>query len=266
MSYPDRPEASTAPVLCWREGAVVHIRFNRPQRLNAIDLETAQAFHAACRLVADDGLARVVVLGGEGRAFLAGGDVAAMRADPPKAADLIPEVHAALQTLVALPLPVIAQLHGAVAGAGLGVMMACDLAIAAQGTRFSIGFTTLGASADSGTTFGLPRMVGLRRAMQIAMLAEPFDADTALAMGLVNAVVPADEIEARTQAWALRLAAAAPMAMARLKALLRSSLDHNYTDQLHAEALAFADCAATQDFAEGVNAFLDKRPAQFKGL
>jgi 2-(1,2-epoxy-1,2-dihydrophenyl)acetyl-CoA isomerase len=268
MSYPNQPSADerAAPVLAWRDGAVAHLRFNRPQALNAIDLALAAAFRAACAAIAADAQVRVVVVAGEGRAFLAGGDVAAMRESPVAVArELIEGMHGGLEILHALDAPVIASLHGAVAGAGIGVALACDLAIAAEDTRFSIAYPLIGASADCATTWGLPRAVGLRNALRIALLAEPFDAAQALRWGLVNEVVPAPELQPRTEAWAQRLAQGAPLALARLKHLLRSSGERSLAEQLRAEAEGFAACAASADFAEGAAAFIEKRPPTFVG-
>ena len=268
MSYPSPPAADerNTPVLAWREGGVAQLRFNRPQALNAIDVPMARAFRAACEAVAADAQARVLVVSGEGRGFMAGGDVAAMQASPVAVSgELIACMHAGLEILARLDAPVIAGLHGAVAGAGIGVAVACDLAIAAEGTRFSIGYPGIGASADCATTWGLPRVVGLRNALRIALVAESFDAAQALRWGLVNEVVPASQLPAHTAAWAQRIAQGAPLALGRLKHLLRSSAERTLPEQLAAEAEAFAACAATEDFAEGTRAFLEKRAPRFVG-
>ena len=268
MSYPDLPsdDERSGSVLAWRDGAVAQLRFNRPHALNAIDVPMASAFHAACAAIAADPHARVVVLSGEGRAFMAGGDLAAMQKSPVETAQaLIAGMHGGLEILAKLDAPVIASLHGAVAGGGLGVALACDLAIAAEGTRFSIAYPSVGASADCGTTWGLPRVVGLRNALRIALMAQPFDAAEALRYGLVNEVVSAAELQARTQSWAQRLALGAPLALGRLKHLLRTSGERTLSGQLNAEAEAFAACAATADFSEGVAAFLEKRQPHFHG-
>jgi 2-(1,2-epoxy-1,2-dihydrophenyl)acetyl-CoA isomerase len=147
----------------------------------------------------------------------------------------------------------------------LGVALACDLVIAAQGTRFNLAYPRIGTSPDCSTSWGLVRWVGLRRAMEIALLNEPIDADAALAMGLVNRVVAADELAAQTAQWAARLEQSAPIALGNLKQLMRQAGDNDLHTQLQMEARLFAQCAATADFVEGVDAFLGKRQAQFQG-
>lgn len=177
MTYPHPPTDAERerPVLAWRDGGIAHLRFNRPHALNAIDAAMAAAFCADAQAIAGDAAVRVVVVAGQGRAFQAGGDIAAMALDPVAvASELIAGMHGGLRALASLNAPVIASVHGAIAGGGLGVLLCCDLAIAAEGTKFSIAYPAIGASADCGTTWGLPRLVGLRQAMQLALLAEPF--------------------------------------------------------------------------------------------
>jgi 2-(1,2-epoxy-1,2-dihydrophenyl)acetyl-CoA isomerase len=266
MSYPHRPTDDGAPLLHWRDGAVARLRFNRPRSLNAIDGAMADAFHGACRMIAADPLVRVVVLDGEGRAFMAGGDVAAMQADPlATAATLIAGMHGGLRVLAGMAAPSIAVLHGAVAGGGLGVALGCDLAIAAEGTRLDLAYTRLGTSADCSTSWNLPRIVGLRKALEIALLCEPIDAAEALRLGLVNRVVPADRLRAEADSLAQRLADGPTLALGRLKRLMRESSQRDLDGQLDAEADQFRASTQTADFAEGVDAFLSKRRAVFAG-
>lgn len=264
MAYPDRPHEGS--VLHWREGAVAHIRFNRPQALNALDVPMTTALRAACAEIEADPAVRVLVVAGEGRAFLAGGDVAAMAAAPVAVSqDLILEMHATIVALNRMRAPVIAQVHGVAAGAAIGLLMACDLVAAAEGTKFSLAFPAIGASADSSSTWGLPRMMGLRNALRFALLGEPVDAAEAREIGLVSAVVPAAELAPTVEQWASRIATSAPLALAAIKRLLRSSLDHTLSEHLDLEAQAFLACAATHDFAEGAAAFLGKRKPRFEG-
>jgi len=264
MAYPDRPEGGS--VLHWRESAVAHLRFNRPEALNALDVPMTAAFHAACAEIDADPAVRVLVIAGEGRAFLAGGDVAAMAAGAMATAqDLIREMHGAITVLNRMRVPVIAQVHGAAAGAAIGVLMASDLVAAAEGSKFSLACPAIGASADSSSTWGLPRTMGLRNALRFALLGETFDAAQACEMGLVSAVFPTAELAPAVGRWASRIATSAPLALASIKRLLRSSLDHPLAQHLELEAAAFLACAGTDDFAEGAAAFLAKRAARFEG-
>jgi 2-(1,2-epoxy-1,2-dihydrophenyl)acetyl-CoA isomerase len=264
MTYPEKQPGDTTPALCWREAGIAHIRFNRPAALNAIDVRMAQAFFDGCRRIADDAEVRVVVISGEGRAFMAGGDIAAMKHDPQAVAkELIAGMHGGIEILAGLSAPVIASVHGAVAGGGLGLALACDLGIAAEGTRFNLAYPKLGTSSDCATSWALPRLLGLRKALEIALLSEPIDAQEALRLGLVNRVVPADQLVAETHAMARKLADGPREALGRLKHLIRESAHRDLRAQLDAEAESFLACAGTADFAEGLNAFTEKRPPQF---
>ena len=262
---PDSPDLP-APVLFERDGSIARIRFNRPGVLNAADRALAAAFRDACRAVAADPGVRVVVLSGEGRAFMAGGDIAQFRDDPQSVpATLIDPLHDGLRHLSDASAIVIASLHGAVAGAGMSIALGCDLAIAAEGTRFNMAYARLGASCDLGGSWHLPRLVGLRRALEIALLCDNLDAAQALQLGLVNRVVPAAALVEETQALAERLARGAPVAQGVIKRLLRESAGRDLAGQLDAERAGFSACIASADFGEAVAAFLDKRPAAFTG-
>jgi len=247
---------------------IARIRLNRPRALNAIDAALARALLAAVRTSQANG-ARVVVLGGEGRAFLAGGDLQAFAADPPRgpvtARAIIGPLHEAVALLAEGDAPVIAAVHGAVAGAGLSLVLGADLVLAADTARFSPAYVRIGACQDGGGSWALPRAVGLHKAMEIALLAEPFDAQAALAMGIVNRVVAADRLEAEATALARRIADGPTRAYGHTRRLLRAAASRSLREQLDAERTAFAACAATSDFAEGVRAFFDKRSPHFVG-
>lgn len=261
MTTPD-----TQPVLTTRNGAVVHLQFNRPQQLNTLDVATAQAFLAACQGITADASVRAVVLSGAGRGFGAGGDLASFRADPTATAVAVIEpMHQAVQLLTSLNAPVIASLHGVVAGGSLSLATACDLAIAAEGTKFNLAYVNVAANCDVSGSWHLPRIVGLRNAMQIALLGDTFLADEALRLGLVNRVVPADQLVAETEKLAQRLANGPTLAIGRLKKLLRASLGNDLPTQLNAERDNFQASTQTHDFKEALDAFLSKRPAVFEG-
>jgi 2-(1,2-epoxy-1,2-dihydrophenyl)acetyl-CoA isomerase len=255
-----------SPLLLGREGAVATIRFNRPGALNAIDVPMAVAFLAAARELAADKTVRAVLLSGAGKGFMAGGDLAVLRADPIQgASDLIGPLHEALTVLATLDAPVVAQVHGVAAGAGLSLMLQADFVLAAAGTRFNLAYANIGASCDVGGSWALPRLVGLRRALEIAMLGDALDAAAAERMGLINRVVPAAELESEAMAFAQRLANGPTVALGNLRRLMRSSFDRELGAQLDAESAAFRNCAATDDFKIGIDAFFARKPAAFTG-
>ena len=258
--------ATPPPLLLERDGPIATLRFNRPHALNAIDVPLACAFLAAVQTVAADASVRSVVLRGNGRGFMAGGDLATLRANPVQGAtDILEPLNAALPLLAAMNAPVIAQVHGVAAGAGLSLMLMADYVLAAEDTRFNLAYIHLGASCDVGASWALPRIVGTRKALEIALLSEPFAADEALRLGLVNRVLPAAQLDAATDALARRLAAGPTQAYGAMKRLMHESLDRSLPEQLAAEASAFLGCAATQDFRAGVEAFHAREPARFAG-
>lgn len=256
----------TPPVLLTREGGIATLTFNRPEAMNALNVATANAFLAACRSLAGDSTVRAVVVRGAGRAFGVGGDLAELQQGTGiTPAGLIDPLHESVKLLAALNAPVIASLHGVVAGGSLSFSMACDLAIAAEGTRFNLAYANVAANCDVSGSWNLPRLVGLRNAMQIALLSDTFDAQEALRLGLVNRVVPADKLEQETTALAQRLAKGPTLAYGRMKRLLRESFNNDLATQLDAERDAFTASAQTQDFKTAVTAFFAKQPAVFSG-
>lgn len=262
----DDTEAAPPALLQERQGAIATLRFNRPAALNAIDVPMARAFLAAVQAIAADASVRAVVLRGNGKGFMAGGDLATLRADPVQGAmDLLGPLHAGLALLAQIDAPVIAQVHGVAAGAGLSMLLQADYVLMAEGTRLNLAYINLGTSCDVGASWALPRMVGLRQALEIALLGDAFTAEDALRLGLVNRVVPMAELDAATAAVAERLAAGPTVAYGAMKRLMRQSLERSLPEQLAAEQQAFAHCAATADFREGIEAFYARRPAQFNG-
>ena len=256
----------TAPLLLERNGAIATLRFNRPDALNAIDVPMANAVLVAVQTVAADPAVRTVVLCGNGRGFMAGGDLATLRADPVQGAiDILTPLNAALLLLAQMNAPVIAQVHGVAAGAGLSLLLMADYVIAAEGTRLNLAYINLGTSCDVGASWALPRTVGLRKALEIALLGEAFTADDALRLGLINRVVPAAELDSATTTLAQRLAAGPTVAYGAMKRLMRASMDRTLPEQLAAEKDAFVHCAGTEDFRAGVEAFHQRQSAQFVG-
>jgi 2-(1,2-epoxy-1,2-dihydrophenyl)acetyl-CoA isomerase len=248
---------------------VATILLNRPAVMNALDAATIVQLRAACERAEQDAAARAVVLRGAGPAFLAGGDVSFFHANLSRMPELVrqggAELHHAILALRRAPKPVLASVHGMVAGAGVSLMAAADLALAAEGTKFMLAYSRIGTSPDGGATYFLPRLVGGRKALELMLLSDAVDAREALSIGLVNWVVGAERLAAETETTARRLAQGATRAFAETKKLVNESQDQTLAAQLGAEVEAFARCAATRDFAEGVTAFVEKRKPLFNG-
>lgn len=251
------------------DGPVATIRLNRPYAMNAFDVAGFRAFGKAVFQLRGRSDLRAVVIRGEGRAFMAGADLGELAADfdaaPQTLIEMIDALHPALVTLSELPQPVIAAVHGAVAGVGVSLMLACDFAIAADNTRFSLAYARIAGCLDGGGSWSLPRVVGRRKALEIAMLDAPFDAAEALRLGMLNEVVPAAEFEVAVQKWTDRLARGPTLSYGKIKSLMRVAYENDLPSQLDRERDAFASCAASSDFREGVTAFLEKRPSSFEG-
>jgi 2-(1,2-epoxy-1,2-dihydrophenyl)acetyl-CoA isomerase len=256
-----------------RDGAVCEIVLDRPDVLNAVDRETIAALAASAAEAAEDTAARAVVLRGNGPHFCAGGDIRMFGAlvDLPAEArarvlrEIVDALHPLLTRLRHMPKPVVAAAQGAAAGFGLSLVLAADLALAAEDAVFASGYIHLGTSPDGGMTFTLPRTVGLKRAAELMFLGDRFDARRALELGIVNRVVPSAELLDAARALAERLAAGPTRAYAAGKALLEAAVGETLDRQLRLEAESFAACAATGDFVEGVRAFLEKRRPDFSG-
>lgn len=247
---------------------IAEIRFNRPRQLNALNRAIAQQFDAILDRTLSDKSIRVVVLAGEGRAFMAGGDLTLFRgaADKPGAArDLIEVIHGSLKRMAAAPQITVASLRGPVAGAGMSLALQADFAIAGDDVTFDLSYAKIGASPDCGASWMLPRLVGTRRALEIALLSRKITSDEALTLGLVNRVVPAANLETETASLAMQLASGPAVAQAWIKRLMRSSFNHTLAEQLDLECTGFATCAGTQDFSAALEAFFDKRRPEFLG-
>lgn len=258
----------TEPVLLAISGGVATLTLNRPAVLNAFDAAMARAFLERVEALAGRGDIRAILIKGEGRGFCAGGDVSQFQAggDARAAVEaIIQPLHAGLALLASLPAPTLACLHGPVAGAGFSLALACDLAIAADTAKFTMAYARIGATPDGSGTFHLPRLVGMKKAKELALLGEAITASEARELGLVNRVVPADALADETQALASRLAQGPTQAYARIKRLLEASQGASLAEQLEAERQAFLASTQTADFREGVEAFLAKRPARFTG-
>ncbi|MEZ0603110.1 enoyl-CoA hydratase/isomerase family protein [Paraburkholderia sp. IW21] len=248
---------------------IARLAFDRPEVLNALDVPLARALNERVQGLAQQAGVRCVVLSGNGRAFMAGGDLARFADDFDHADvvvdELLDALHPAILTLRQLDAPVLASVHGAVAGAGLSLMAGCDLVLAAQGTRFVMAYDRVGASPDCGGTYDLPRLLGGRRAAQFYLFGETLSSEEALAIGLVNQVVAADALAAMTHEWATRIAAGPTRAYGNYRRLVQQTWASSLTDQLERERASFKAATRTRDFRAGVQGFLRKHSVSFNG-
>ena len=247
---------------------IAYLTMNRPQAANAMDLAFGRDFQNAA-LNAARSEARVVVLRGEGRHFCFGGDLKAMVGAGAGLSEYLTELtthlHAGIAHLARAAAPVIAAVNGTAAGAGFGLVLGADLAIAARGAKFASAYTGVGLTPDAGCTFLLPRVVGMKRAMELILTNRVLDADEALAWGIVNRVVEADVLDREVDALAARIAAGPTGAYRCLKRLLADAVP-GLEAQLAREGGAIAAQGASAEGREGVAAFLEKRAARFGDL
>ncbi len=260
-------------MLVEKSGGIATVTFNRPKFRNAVDQTQVHIFQEVFAGLKADRDLRAVVLRGAGDHFMAGGDLnffAGMLEFPPaerrrRFEEVVHAIHPVVLAIRDISAPVIASVRGGAAGWGMSLVMACDLAIAADDAFFSLGYCKIGVCPEGSGSYYLPRMLGLKKAMEVALLSDRIDASAALALGLVNKVVPVAELESATREYAERLATGATRAFGVTKRLLNRSLSSTLEDQLDAEAAGFGECAATEDFAEGVKAFMAKRKPVYAG-
>jgi 2-(1,2-epoxy-1,2-dihydrophenyl)acetyl-CoA isomerase len=260
-------------ILTSSQGAVFEIILNRPQSLNAINDDMMQEFSLVLERVAKDTDIRCVLLKGAGASFMAGGDVKMFHRELGRPVaelrerfeEFVGALHPLIEKLANLRVPLVAAVQGAVAGFGVSLTLLSDFVIASDDSYFTLAYIHLGTTPDGSSTWFLPRLVGLRRAKEIAMLGERIPASEAVRLGLAYKVVPRDSLEAEATAFATRLAAGPTQAFARTKALLHASFNRNLMDQMDAEVDSFAECASGEDFAEGVRSFVERRKPVFKG-
>jgi 2-(1,2-epoxy-1,2-dihydrophenyl)acetyl-CoA isomerase len=252
------------------DGDVATITLNRPERLNSFTETMHAELRAALDQVERPGAARVLVITGAGRGFSAGQDLgeAALPADDEPwdvGATLERNYNPLLARLRALPMPVIAAVNGVAAGASANIALGCDIVIATRSASFLQAFARIALIPDAGGTYVLPRRVGLSRALGLSLLAEPITAEQAEAWGLIWKCVDDDRFAETVRATARKLAAGPTRAYALIKQSLYASADNDFEAQLALEVALQREAGGTEDFREGVKAFLDKRPAAFKG-
>ncbi|MGZ3585705.1 MAG: enoyl-CoA hydratase-related protein [Candidatus Limnocylindrales bacterium] len=257
----------TAPALRAEQAeGVLTLTLDRPEALNALDRTLKRELLAAFRAAAQDGAVRAVVLTGAGRAFCAGQDLREAGLSGAAIGREVRERYVPLILAIArLEKPVLAAVNGVAAGAGLSLALACDLRLASSAASFLCAFGRVGLVPDSGLSWFLPRLVGPGRAAEMVLTTEPVDAATAERIGLVNRVVAADALVAETQALAARLAAGPPIALGLAKRALARGQVTDLEAVLEYEAELQTAAGRSRDHAEGVAAFLEKRPARFRG-
>jgi 2-(1,2-epoxy-1,2-dihydrophenyl)acetyl-CoA isomerase len=261
------PEPTTVHVEVDAVAGVATITLNRPDALNALTVPMKRALLDAFRAVERDAAVRAVILTGAGRAFCAGQDLRE-RLEPdaaPLGVEVRERYNPIIRAMRALPKPIVAAINGVAAGAGASLAMAADIRIAADTASFALAFGRVGLVPDSGATWLLPRLVGVTRAAELALLGDPVPAADAVRLGLVGRVVPAAELATEASAIAARLAAGAPRAMALTKRALNAAWDHDLDAALEYEAHLQDTAGRTKDHAEGLAAFMEKRPPRFTG-
>lgn len=250
--------------------AVATVCLNRPDVRNAIDMQMAEeSLDVAHRIAADDSI-RAVLICGNGPALSVGGDIGYFRSRSDEKfgalfARMTKPFHEALRILSRIDAPIVTAAHGAVAGGGLGYVYAADLVIAAEGAKFVTAFAALGLSGDGGGTWQLPRLIGARRAAEAYLRNRPIEAAEALCWGLVNEIVPADELRSRAAAVARELANGPTRGFAGMRELLRETWHNDLSTQLHAETEALRHTGDTADAARAITAFATGRRPEFTG-
>ncbi|MAG34351.1 MAG: enoyl-CoA hydratase [Deltaproteobacteria bacterium] len=252
-----------------RDGGVAKLTLARPDHANALDLEMGTELMRAAIALDEDASVRAVILTGEGKMFCAGGDLAAMKQAGDGASAYIKELagnlHLAISRFARMRAPVISAVNGTAAGAGFSMMAATDLAIAVETAKFTMAYTGAGLSPDGSSSYFLPRIIGQRRTFELMLTNRVLNSQEALEWGLLNQVVPAEELQAAAEKLAGRLAAGATSSFGVVKKLLVNSANDSLESQMELEARGIADSARTRDGKEGIAAFLEKRRPEFSG-
>jgi 2-(1,2-epoxy-1,2-dihydrophenyl)acetyl-CoA isomerase len=263
----DRPPQSFTTIRLDVVDAIATITLDRPDALNALTVAMKGELLAALRTIARDRSIRSVVLTGAGRAFCAGQDLKE-RLEPdaaPLAVELRERYNPIIRAMRALDQPIVGAINGVAAGAGASLAFACDIRLAAEAASFVLAFGRIGLVPDSGATWFLPRLIGPAKAAELALLGTSLSAAEAERVGLVSRVVAADELPAEARTAAAGLAELAPRALALTKRALQRTWSVDLDDALEDEAYRQGIAGATSDHAEGLAAFLEKRPPRFTG-
>jgi 2-(1,2-epoxy-1,2-dihydrophenyl)acetyl-CoA isomerase len=249
------------------DDGVARITLNRPDRLNSFTAQMHEELRDALLRAADT---RVVILTGAGRAFCAGQDLnerTVASSDRPLDLGVTVETgwNPLIKALTGMSQPVIAQVNGVAAGAGANIALACDIVVAARSARFIQSFAAIGLIPDSGGSWILPRLIGQARAMGLALTGEPLPADKAEEWGLIWKCVDDDQLAGEVDALAANLASLPPLGLAAIKSIIRSTWGRTLDEELHLQRDEMRRLGFSEDYREGVSAFLEKRPAKFTG-
>jgi 2-(1,2-epoxy-1,2-dihydrophenyl)acetyl-CoA isomerase len=244
---------------------IVTVTLHRPEKKNAIDGPMWNELSAVFREVAESDSDRVLVLTGSGDAFCAGADLSPDAGETRHQLDRMHHFGWVGLALHEIPKPTIAKVNGVAVGAGLNLALGCDLIVAGESARFSEIFVKRGLAIDLGGSWLLPRLVGLHKAKELALLGDMLDAKEAERIGIVNRVVPDAQLDAFVAGWAERLAAGPPLALQLTKRMLGMGMAISLSEALHQEAMAQSVTGASEDTAEALRAFFKKREPRFKG-
>jgi 2-(1,2-epoxy-1,2-dihydrophenyl)acetyl-CoA isomerase len=249
-------------LLVERSDGVVTVTLNRPHRKNACTIPMFDRLVDVCREVRDTLSDRVLVVTGAGDAFCSGMDLGEL---PTDGTDTVGRASAAVLALYSLPKPTIAALPGVAAGVGVGLGLSCDLVLAAESSRLIMSFVKRALSPDGGTSWLLPRLVGVQKAKEIAFFGDPVSSSQALELGLVNKVLPDADLMAEVGRWAARLASGPPTSLATTKSMLNDSLTLTMAQSIEREYVSQKWNAGAKDFREALAAFKEKREPVFRG-
>lgn len=248
---------------------IARITFNRPTAMNSFNNKMADELEVLTEQVSADNSIRAVLLNGTGELFMPGGDIRffynQLETMPAGVMKLIRTLNASIFNLMKMSKPVLASVHGSVAGVGMSFMMACDLVIAAENTKFTMAYTGIGISPDGGASFNLPRLVGPKKAMEWLLLSDVFDAKTAEKNGLINWLVAPDQLVEETEKLLKRLAKGPTTSYAQVKRLVNETWSCSLESQMEREGRAFETCSTTADFKAGIKGFLEKKKGEFVG-
>jgi 2-(1,2-epoxy-1,2-dihydrophenyl)acetyl-CoA isomerase len=256
-------------VILDKKNTIATITFNAAEKKNAFNIELARDFAHALDDATNDATIRAIVLRANGDIFMAGGDLKLFFANRDNMIGALKELSDYVIKITTLfensNKPIVAAVHGAVAGIGFSFMLCADLVIAQQGTQLTTAYAHIGLTPDGGISYWLPRIVGTKKAAELLLLSEPFDAQKALELGLVNWVVPKDQFEQQIDTLMQKLAHGPTSVYAKIRTLLQKSCTDSFKEQVLAELEAFAQSTQTEDFQHGINGFINKKRPEFVG-